>query len=368
MKIYPSFIRPFLFTLEPERAHKAVFEFLKLVQYFPILKKVLKRRYFFEHPALKQDFFGCHFKNPVGVAAGFDKNCEIFDVLPSLGFGFMECGTVTAEDQSGNLGPRIFRLEKDKALINRLGFNNHGASWVEKHFERRSALFNGGTEVSPPLGINIGKSRVTELDRASEDYCFTFGKLFSYGDYFVVNVSSPNTPRLRELEKNLTPLLKALEKKNLEMAEKLKIRPKPLFVKISPDLTAGELEEVVASCLKNQVTGIIATNTTLGRDRLHLSAPLEGGLSGQPLRIKSTIILKDIYKQAKDRLILIGVGGIFSAQDVYDKILSGASLVQLYTGWVYGGPSTILDINKGLAALLEKDGFKNVQEAVGKGV
>jgi dihydroorotate dehydrogenase len=154
----------------------------------------------------------------------------------------------------------------------------------------------------------------------------------------------------------------------LELAEKLNISPKPLFVKISTDLTAGELEEVVASCLKNQVTGIIAANTTLGRDRLHLSPPLEGGLSGQPLRIKSTIILKDIYKQAKDRLILIGVGGIFSAQYAYDKILSGASLVQLYTGWVYGGPSTILDINKGLAALLEKDGFKNVQEAVGKGV
>ena len=218
-----------------------------------------------------------------------------------------------------------------------------------------------------PLGINIGKSRVTELDRASEDYSVTFEKLFPYGDYFVVNVSSPNTPGLRELEKNLTPLLETLQKKNLEMAARLGTRPRPLFVKVSPDLSPDELAEAVASCLKNQVTGIIATNTTLSRDNLRVPAPQEGGLSGKPLRRRSTAVLKDIYKQAKDRLILIGVGGVFSAQDAYEKILSGASLVQLYTGWVYGGPSTVPHINEGLAELLTKDGFKNVKEAVGQG-
>lgn len=361
MKIYPPMIRPFLFALEPERAHRTVFEFLKLIQHVPILKKVLKRRYCFEHPSLELELFGCRFKNPVGVAAGFDKNCEVFDVLPSLGFGFVECGTVTANDQSGNPGPRMFRLERDLGLINRLGFNNHGAACVGERLKLARA-----TDV--PLGINIGKSRVTEIERAAEDYSFTFEKLFPYGNYFVVNVSSPNTPGLRELEKNLTPLLEALQKKNLEMAAKLGTRPRPLFVKVSPDLSAEELEEAVASCLKNQVTGIVATNTTLARDNLHISAPLEGGLSGKPLRRKSTAVLKEIYKQAKDRLVLIGVGGIFSAQDAYDKILAGASLVQIFTGWVYGGPSTIPQINEGLAELLDKDGFKNVREAVGKGV
>ncbi|OGR85101.1 MAG: dihydroorotate dehydrogenase (quinone) [Elusimicrobia bacterium RIFCSPLOWO2_01_FULL_54_10] len=359
MKIYSTLIRPFLFTLEPERAHRTVFEFLKLIQHVPSIKKVLARRYVIEHRALESSHFGCHFKNPVGVAAGFDKNCEIFDVLPCFGFGFVECGTVTAKDQSGNPGPRMFRLVRDTALINRLGFNNHGADWVEERFKKTPA-----PEV--PLGINIGKSKVTDLARAAEDYCYTFEKLFSFGDYFVVNVSSPNTPGLRELEKNLTPLLRALKALNLKLTGKSGTL-KPIFVKVSPDMSPGDLEEAVGSCIKNEVTGIIATNTTLARDMVHLADPVEGGLSGKPLRRKSTETLKTIYRQAKGRLTLIGVGGIFSAQDAYDKILAGASLVQLYTGWVYGGPSTVTDINRGLIELLEKDGFKNVQEAVGKG-
>ena len=360
MKIYPSLIRPFLFTLEPERAHRTVFEFLKLIQHIPALKNVLARRYCVDYPTLETEHFGCRFKNPVGVAAGFDKNCEIFDVLPSLGFGFMECGTVTASDQSGNSGPRMFRLEQDLALINRLGFNNRGAEWVEKRLAGKPAP-------AAPLGINIGKSKIADLERAAEDYCFTFKKLYPYAHYFAVNVSSPNTPGLRELEKNLPPLLEALQKKNMDLAGRGGAKPKPLFVKVSPDLSAGDLEHAVDSCLKCNVAGVIATNTTLARDIVRLPAPIEGGLSGKPLRKKSTDVLKAIYKQAKDRLILIGVGGIFSAQDAYDKILAGASLVQLYTGWVYGGPSTVTDINLGLIDLLENDGFKNVKDAVGKG-
>ncbi len=360
MKIYPSLIRPLLFNLEPERAHRTVFEFFKFLQHVPSLQHVLSSRYCFDDPSLEMELFGCRFRNPVGVAAGFDKSCEIYDVLPCFGFGYVECGTVTAKDQSGNPGPRMFRLENDQALINRMGFNNHGALWVEERLKASPA-----PEV--PLGINIGKSKVTELEKAAEDYLFTLEKLFPFANYFVINVSSPNTPGLRDLGKNLNPLLDALQKKNLEMAGKLRTRPKPIFVKLSPDMLPEELEDAVQSCLRNQVTGIIATNTTVSREGVDLGSPLEGGLSGKPLRDKSTAVLKEVHKLSKGQLILIGVGGIFSAQDAYDKILAGASLVQVYTGWVYGGPSTVTRINEGLSDLLKKDGFKNIREAVGKG-
>ncbi len=359
MNIYPYFIRPFLFMLEPERAHRTVFEFLKLAQHVPSVQAALRARYCYSHPALELDLFGCHFSNPLGIAAGFDKSCEIYDVLPWLGFGFVECGTVTAKDQSGNPGPRMFRLEKDLALINRLGFNNRGAEWVEERLKRMP-------QPSVPFGINIGKSKVTDLDKAAEDYIFTFERIFPYANYFVLNVSSPNTPGLRDLGKNLTPLLEALQKKNLEMAGRLRARPRPLFVKLSPDMSQEELEDAVHSCMKNQITGIIATNTTVSRDGIQLENPLEGGLSGKPLRSKSTAVLKEVYKMVKNQMVLIGVGGIFSAQDAYEKILAGASLLQIYTGWIYGGPSTVRKINEGLVVLLEKDGFKNIREAVGR--
>ena len=358
--LYRELFRPFLFCLDPERAHRTVFEFLKLTQHVPAVKKVLERQFSFAHPALETELFGRRFANPVGCAAGFDKSCEIFDALSCFGFGFVECGTVTAKDQSGNPGPRIFRLEEYQALINRLGFNNRGALWVEERLKRVPPS-------SIPFGINIGKSKVTEMDKAAEDYIFSFEKLYPFAHYFTINVSSPNTPGLRDLEKNLDPLLLAIQNKNAQIAGGKKL--KPIFVKVSPDLSENELKDAVSSCLKRRVTGLIATNTTVSREGVgvHLPSPIEGGLSGEPLKNKSTAVLKQIYQAVRKDLVLIGVGGIFSAQDAYDKIKCGASLVQIYTGWVYGGPSTVGEINKGLVNLVERDGFKNILEAVGAG-
>lgn len=356
--LYQILLRRFLFRLEPERAHRTVFELLKAAQVLPPLKRVLEKLFSYNHPSLECRVLDRAFENPVGLAAGFDKNCEIFDVIPCFGFGFVECGTVTARDQSGNPGPRMFRLPEDDALINRLGFNNKGAIWVESHLSRKKR-----TRV--PVGINIGLSRVTDLDRAADDYLYSFEKLFPYADYFTVNVSSPNTPGLRDLEKNLSPLIGALQKRNREIGGSNGKGRKPLLVKISPDLTPKQIDAVAETCLDQDVSGIVATNTTISREGVRLQSPIEGGLSGRPLLVRSTAVLKQLYKRVGKRLVLIGVGGIFSAGDAYRKIRAGASLVQLYTGWVYGGPSTIGDINRGLVEMLRQDGFRNVQEAVG---
>ncbi len=342
--------------MDAETAHNAAFSILKAVRCVPGAKPFLSALYSFQHPALESNLLSLKFQNPVGLAAGFDKNAELLDLFASFGFGFLEVGTITAKAQPGNPAPRIFRLKKDQALINRLGFNNLGADAIKNKLETaRLSLV--------PVGINIGKSKVTELEKSGEDYIFSFERLYPFASYFTINVSSPNTPGLRDLQHQLSPLLSALKKRNLELAGSSRV--KPIFVKVAPDLELADLDRICENCIENGVAGIIATNTTLSRDGLKETLNQSGGLSGKPLAEKSTVILRHLYKTAGKKLVLIGVGGIFSAEDAYRKIKAGASLVQVYTGWIYRGPSLTKEINKGLVTLLARDGFKNIQEAVG---
>ncbi|MGQ0644336.1 MAG: quinone-dependent dihydroorotate dehydrogenase, partial [Elusimicrobiota bacterium] len=311
---------------------------------------------------------------PVGLAAGFDKNAEVLPGLETLGFGFLEAGTLTPRPQAGNPRPRIFRLPRDGALVNSLGFNNAGAAAAAHRFSEGSCRTNHGRVRSPtgltiPLGINIGKNKDTPPEEAAGDYLFCLELLHPWAQFFVVNVSSPNTPGLRDLQKpsELEPLLSALGKKNEELARETAGVHKPqLFVKLSPDEEHGE--ETVEIALRCGFSGVVASNTTRSREGLSSSAPAQGGLSGRPLRARSTALVKRLHKAARGRLHIVGVGGVFNAEDAYEKILAGASLVEVYTGLVYQGPSLARDVNRGLLKLLRRDGFRSVQEAVGKGV
>jgi dihydroorotate dehydrogenase len=312
-----------------------------------------------EDPVLKTRVAGIDFPSPVGLAAGFDKNAEALAGVEALGFGFLEAGTLTPRPQPGNEGPRLFRFPSAEALVNRLGFNNEGAAAVAERFSRSAP------GLGIPLGINIGKNKTTPNEKAAEDYLFCLEALFPWADFFVVNVSSPNTPGLRNLQapSELEPLMAALAKKRDALSTASGRRP-PLFVKISPDEDFGEAVAEIA--VKTGFAGIVATNTTRSRDGLPADAPAEGGMSGRPLFSKSTEALRRVYKASKGRLALIGVGGVSSAEDAYEKALAGASLVEVYTGFVYGGPGLAGRIQRGLATLLKRDGFRSVAEAVGK--
>jgi dihydroorotate dehydrogenase len=300
---------------------------------------------------------GLRFSTPVGLAAGFDKSARALWAWPALGFSFVEAGTVTARAQPGNPRPRIFRLSEDEALINRLGFNSPGADVMT----RRLAALRRGRPYPIPLGINIGRSRAASNEDAVDDYLYSFGRLQPHADFIVVNVSSPNTPGLRQLQMRdaIVPLLEALRARNRALGEK------PLFVKIAPDLRDADLEEVVEA-VANRAHGIVATNTTLRRDGLVSGARDEvGGLSGRPLRAQALNIVSRLYRLTAGRLPIIGVGGIFAAEDAYATIKAGASLVELYTGFVYGGPGVPRAIARGLLTLLDRDGLKTVVDAVG---
>ena len=355
---YKKVLKPILFSFDPETAHGIALSFLRAADHFPFFKKILSFQYSFSHPALEFKLLGMQFRSPVGLAAGFDKNCELLNSLACFGFGFIEGGTVTALGQEGNPKPRIFRLKKEEALINCLGFNNLGAEKVGDHLKKRA-------NPKIPIGINIGKSKSAALKDAAKDYLFSFEKLYPFANYFTINVSSPNTPRLRELQNDLLPLLSKLQEKNQELSNLMKQNLKPLFVKIAPDLSIADLEQISRICIKAKITGIIAANTTVSREGIENIPTLEGGVSGKLLETKSTQIVRHLYKMVGKELVIIGVGGIFSAEDAYKKIKAGASLVQIYTGWVYQGPCLVQQINQGLVSLLEKDGFKNIQEAVG---
>ncbi len=305
------------------------------------------------------------FPNPVGLAAGFDKDAVALPALENFGFGFLEAGTLTPTGQPGNPPPRLFRFVKEEALVNRMGFNNAGADKVSERLARSP----GKRIVSVPLGFNIGKMKETPLDRAAGDYVRCLEVLYDHADYFVVNVSSPNTPELRRLQEgaSLAALLTAVREKADEWAGKRPARTRPrLLVKISPDENMEE--SVVESVLAARFDGIVATNTTRSRDGLTPPYPEEGGMSGRPLRHLSTDSLRRIHRFSKGRLLLIGSGGVFSAEDAYEKILAGASLVQIYTGWVYSGFTLVNRINRGLSDLLRRDGFSSVMQAVGRGV
>ena len=362
--LYRKILRPVLFRLPPESAHELALHTLSLALATKWARQIASRR-FNRAPFGELQRFGLTFRNPVGIAAGFDKNGMAAESLAALGFGFIEVGTVTHLAQPGNPRPRLFRLPLDHALINRAGFNNAGAAAVVEHLAKHRP--------DCILGINIGKSRAVALDEAVKDYLATFELVHQHADYVVVNVSSPNTPNLRQLQRPeaLQALLLAIQQRNRELASAHPRRqPVPLLVKIAPDLSQPDLEAIVETALQADLSGIIATNTTTSRAGL-MSAPAlieacgEGGLSGAPLRSRSTEMVASLFRLARGRLVIIGVGGIFTAQDAWEKISAGASLIQLYTGFIYQGVRVARDINEGLAEILSQQGFRTLDEAVG---
>jgi dihydroorotate dehydrogenase len=362
--LYRSILRPILFRMSPESAHELALRSLA-VALSPDWMRSFAAGRLGRAPFGVLRRFGLAFKNPVGLAAGFDKNGEAAEALAALGFGFIEVGTVTREAQPGNPRPRLFRLPLDRALINRAGFNNHGAEMVAEYLSRHRP--------DCVLGINIGKSRLVPVEDAIPDYLASFEIVHPLADYIVVNVSSPNTPNLRELQRAdaLAALLKALQQRNVELSVGPTGRaPVPLLVKIAPDLDRQDLESIVEVAHDAGLYGIIATNTTTSREGLHtptlaVEACGQGGLSGAPLRARSTEIIARLYHLARGRLSIIGVGGIFDAADAWEKISAGASLVQLYTGFIYEGIGIVRRINDGLAEILRREGFKSLDDAVG---
>ncbi len=334
-------LKSFLFLLPPERAHRFTVRMLDFVRKVPILNQIIIGSWKLESPILRKQLMDLSFPNPIGLAAGFDKDGKYIDIMASLGFGFIEVGTVTPLPQVGNPQPRLFRLPKDQALINRMGFNNDGVdALVSRLVQKRSdGLIVGG---------NIGKNKDTPIGDAITDYEISFQKLFPYVDYFVVNVSSPNTPGLRQLQ-DREPLTKLLER--LQFLNGLHQQTKPIMLKIAPDLTDYQLEEIVEIVQEQDLAGIIATNTTI--DRSNLTSPegeIErigpGGLSGLPLKSRSTEIIRMIRKIAGPDLVIIGVGGIMEKSDAIEKLEAGADLIQLYSGLIYQGPSLIKQIKR----------------------
>lgn len=331
--MYKKIIRPFLFRFDPEEAHHLTFFFLKN---FGFLGKI-----FFPKPIedkrLEREVFGLKFKNPVGLAAGLDKDAKLYKELSELGFGFIEIGTLTPKPQPGNEKKRLFRLIEDSGIINRMGFNNEGVDAAVERLKKNKNVLIGG---------NIGKNKVTPNEKAADDYKICFEKLFPYVDYFVVNVSSPNTPNLRALQDKepLTELLETLQKLNSE-----KEHPKPILLKIAPDLSDEQLLDIIDIVKETKIAGVIATNTTLSREDLKSDNRKEtGGLSGKPLTKRSTEVIRFLSEKSGKAFPIIGVGGIHSAKDAMEKFDAGASLIQLYTGFIYEGPELIREINQEL--------------------
>ncbi len=337
--MYQRLLRPIFFLFDPEKIHHVSFRLIRWVHAIG-LGPLIRRYYHLNQPRLKRDVFGLTFPNPVGLAAGFDKDALAYKELSNFGFGFIEIGTVTPKPQEGNPKKRLFRLPDDKGVINRMGFNNKGvAHAVERLKSNKGRVLIGG---------NIGKNKITPNDRAVDDYLVCFEALFDEVDYFVVNVSSPNTPNLRDLQEKgpLTELLNTLQNRN-----NTKDNPKPILLKIAPDLTQGQLDDIIEIITETKIAGVIATNTTLSREGLNHPNKLEtGGLSGKPLTQRSTEVIRYLHQKSKAAFPIIGVGGIHSPQDALDKLAAGATLVQLYTGFIYEGPGLIRNINRAILA------------------
>ena len=349
--IYRTVIRPLLFRVDPETSHELVLTLLGAVG--PVWSRLPGPG---RDPLLETTVCGIRFPSPVGLAGGFDKAGRGLWAWPALGFGFVEVGTVTALPQPGNPRPRLFRLPEDEALINRLGFNSPGAEAVA---ERLAALRHRRYPI--PLAVNIGRSRAVDNEAAPEDYASSLDRLHAFADFLVINLSSPNTPGLRNLQMReaAVPLLDRLAARNRALGEK------PLFVKVAPDLTEGDLEAIVSS-LDGRAHGLVAANTTVRRDGLQSAARNEaGGVSGRPLRDLATQVIRTLWRLTRGSMPIIGVGGIFTAEDAYEKIKAGAALVELYTGFIYGGPCTPRRIAGRLRALLARDGVQSPSQAVG---
>lgn len=338
------FIKFFLFLFDPEKIHYFSARWIKRAYKNSLARRKIERSFHFEHSLLEREVFGLKFKNPVGLAAGFDKNADMYHELAMFGFGFIEVGTVTPKAQDGNEKPRLFRLKKDAAIINRMGFNNLGVDAMVEQLKKRQ------TDVI--IGGNIGKNKLTPNENAQDDYLICFHKLFDYVDYFVVNVSSPNTPNLRDLQEK-EPLKKLLH--SLMNENRKKQQSKPILLKIAPDLTESQLDDIIEIVSETQIYGVIATNTTISRSGLQTDASeVEkigmGGLSGKPLAQRSTEVIRYLAEKSGKSFPIIGVGGIHSPEDALEKIKAGADLVQLYTGFIYEGPGLVKRINQKLIA------------------
>jgi dihydroorotate dehydrogenase len=338
--MYKQIIRPILFWFDPEKVHYFTFSLIRMVSKIPGITAFFKFLFVVNDKRLEREVFGLKFKNPVGLAAGFDKDATLYEELSNFGFGFIEIGTLTPKAQEGNPKKRIFRLKEDNALINRMGFNNGGVQKAVELLKKNKGVLIGG---------NIGKNKLTPNEEATSDYLICFDALFDFVDYFVVNVSSPNTPNLRELQEKepLKQLLQTLQNQNMA-----KPKQKPILLKIAPDLTDSQLLDIIDIVKETKIAGVIATNTTLSREGLISESKSEtGGMSGKPLRNRSTEVIRFLSEKSNKAFPIIGVGGIHSPEDAIEKLEAGASLIQLYTGFIYEGPGLIKEINK---KILEK--------------
>jgi dihydroorotate dehydrogenase len=338
--MYKLLIQPFLFLFDPEKVHYFTFSMVKILCKIPGVATILNKIYFVKNSKLKTTLFGIDFPNPVGLAAGFDKDAKLYKELSNFGFGFIEIGTVTPLPQPGNPQKRLFRLKEDQAIINRMGFNNGGVVAAVNRLKKNKNIIIGG---------NIGKNKITPNSEAIKDYEICFDALFDHVHYFVVNVSSPNTPNLRELQDKepLTKLLTQLETRNREHKTR-----KPILLKIAPDLTNEQLLDIIDIIKETQIDGVIASNTTISREGLVADSKDEvGGLSGKPLTKRATEVIRFLSEKSNKSFPIIGVGGIHSADDAIEKLQAGASLIQLYTGFIYEGPKLVSDINNQIIRL-----------------
>ncbi|MCR9225862.1 MAG: quinone-dependent dihydroorotate dehydrogenase [Flavobacteriaceae bacterium] len=346
--MYKILIRPVLFLFDPEAVHHFSFKAIKFFSSLG-LGGIFRNIFVVDDPRLEREVFGVRFKNPVGLAAGFDKDAKLYNEFSDFGFGFVEIGTVTPKPQPGNPKKRLFRLKDDKAIINRMGFNNKGVFEAVEQLKKKHRVIVGG---------NIGKNKVTPNEDALKDYLICFEALFGHVDYFVVNVSSPNTPGLRELQDRepLTKLLKKLKSQNKKLAKSTSKKEKPILLKIAPDLTDDQLLDIIEIVADTKIEGVIATNTTIARNDLksHLTLSEEaGGLSGKPLTNRSTEVIRFLADNSRKAFPIIGVGGIHSEADALEKLEAGADLVQLYTGFIYEGPVLIKKINKAILGKMD---------------
>jgi dihydroorotate dehydrogenase len=362
---YRELIRPYFFKQDPETVHQSTMRWLGRVSRNSLACEAVAS--VCDAPSMPVELFGLTFPNPVGLAAGMDKAAEAVPAWEALGFGHAELGAVTWYPQPGNPLPRIFRAPADEAIVNRMGFNNPGAEAVARELEHWRQL---GRWPSHPVGMNLGKSKVTPLEQAAGDYANSFRRLWSLLDFFVVNVSSPNTPNLRQLQDRaaLDAILAALQQVNAELSRGCK--PKPILVKVAPDLTFEALDEILSLVETRKLAGLVATNTTISRPEPSDAQSQKtygetGGLSGKPVRARSTEVIRHLYRQSKGRVPIIGVGGIFSAEDAWEKISAGASLVQVYTGFIYEGPTLPKRIVQGLTQKMEEHGMARIGDAVG---
>ena len=368
--LYKKLVRPVLFQNPAEEAHNHSLNLLSAATKSGALMNMLES--FASSPPLKTNLRQIHFPNPLGLAAGMDKNGIALPVWEKLGFGFCEIGGITGHPQPGNPKPRMFRVPSDLAIINRMGFNNEG---VEKIIKKMSHWKTSGQWPTSPVAINLGKSKITPLDEATEEYSQLLEALWPYGDFFVVNVSSPNTPDLRKLQQTeaLREILQSLQHgQNSLQKEHPQLPKRPIFLKIDPDMSRSNLDEIIDVVQESALEGIVATNTTLSRPetknrpdypRIYSES---GGMSGKPLKKRSTEIIRHIYTRTKGELSIIGVGGIFNARDAWEKIGAGASLIQVYSGMVYEGPSMARSIIQGIRDQMERHGFNSIQDVIGK--